>query len=61
MNMRLLLAATVLACLALGPVAGHAQSKGRAANLDTFIQQWDPDHDGICRAHTYIARTLHAP
>jgi Ca2+-binding EF-hand superfamily protein len=46
MNMKLLLSATALACLALGPVAGHAQSKGRAASLDTFIQQWDPDHDG---------------
>jgi Ca2+-binding EF-hand superfamily protein len=47
MDMKLLLGATALVCLALGPVAGHAaQSKGRAANLDTFMQQWDPDHDG---------------
>jgi Ca2+-binding EF-hand superfamily protein len=46
MNVKLLLKATALVCLALAPVAGHAQSKGRTANLDTFIQKWDPDHDG---------------
>ncbi len=35
-----------LGFFALTPVAGHAQSKGAAANLDAFMQQWDPDHDG---------------
>jgi Ca2+-binding EF-hand superfamily protein len=46
MDMKLLFGAMALVCLALEPVAGHAQSKGRSANLDTFMQQWDPDHDG---------------
>ena len=46
MRTKSLLGATALVFFALTPVAGHAQSKGAAANLDAFMQQWDPDHDG---------------
>ena len=42
MDTKLLLAASILVCFALGPVAGHAQGKGRTANLDTFMQQMGP-------------------
>ena len=46
MRTKSLLGATALIFFALAAVAGHAQSKGAAANLDAFMQRWDPDHDG---------------
>ena len=46
MRTKSLLGATTLMFFAFAPVAGHAQNRGAASNLDAFIQQWDPDHDG---------------
>jgi Ca2+-binding EF-hand superfamily protein len=46
MRTKSLLGATALVFFALTLEAGHAQSKGATANLDAFMQQWDPDHDG---------------
>ena len=46
MHTKLLLCATTLVFFALSCVAGHAQGKSRGPDLDAFMQQWDPDHDG---------------
>jgi Ca2+-binding EF-hand superfamily protein len=46
MPTKLLLGATAIVFFALGSVAGHAQSKAKGPDLDAFMQQWDPDHDG---------------
>ena len=46
MRTKLLLGGTAILCFALSCVAGHAQSKSRGPDLDAFMQQWDPDHDG---------------
>ncbi len=46
MPRKLLLGGTAVVFLALSCVAGHAQSKSRGPDLDAFMQQWDPDHDG---------------
>ena len=46
MRSKLLLGGTAVLFFALSCVAGHAQGKSRGPDLDAFMQQWDPDHDG---------------
>ncbi len=46
MRTKLLLTGTALVLFSLNCATGHAQSKSRGPDLDAFIQQWDPDHDG---------------
>jgi len=46
MRSKLLLGGTAVLFFALCCVAGQAQSKSRGPDLDAFMQQWDPDHDG---------------
>src|SRR5262245_56687604 len=46
MRTKLLLGGTAALFFALSCVAGHAQGKSRGPDLDAFMQQWDPDHDG---------------
>jgi Ca2+-binding EF-hand superfamily protein len=46
MRAKLLLGGAAVLFFALSCVAGHAQGKNRGPDLDAFMQQWDPDHDG---------------
>jgi Ca2+-binding EF-hand superfamily protein len=46
MRTKLLLGGTAVLFFALSCVAGHAQGKSKGPDLDAFMQQWDPDHDG---------------
>ena len=46
MHTKLLLGGTALVFFALSSATGGAQTKSRGPDLDAFMQQWDPDHDG---------------
>ena len=46
MRTKLLLGGTAVLFFTLSCVAGHTQGKSRGPDLDAFMQQWDPDHDG---------------
>jgi Ca2+-binding EF-hand superfamily protein len=46
MRSKLLLGGAAILFFALSSVPGHAQGKSRGPDLDAFMQQWDPDHDG---------------
>jgi Ca2+-binding EF-hand superfamily protein len=46
MRTKLLLGGTAVLFFALSCVAGHAQGKSKGPDLDAFMQQWNPDHDG---------------
>jgi Ca2+-binding EF-hand superfamily protein len=43
---KLLLKAVPFALVTLAPLTVQAQTKAPAANVDSFLQQWDTDHDG---------------
>jgi Ca2+-binding EF-hand superfamily protein len=46
MRSKLLLGSAAILVFALSCGPGHTQGKSRGPDLDAFMQQWDPDHDG---------------